>query len=93
MASFGAMYVAGSRAISGSKVVDSEKLSSVASISSTSFGRRQSNVSRRMRSAKINAMAKDLYYNKDGSAVKKVQVSKFLNFISWLGVDSLFFVG
>ncbi|KAL9659481.1 hypothetical protein QQ045_024287 [Rhodiola kirilowii] len=74
MASFNAMSVAGSLAASGNRVMDSEKLSSVASISSTSFGRRKSNALGRMRSPKINAMAKDLYFNKDGSAVKKMQI-------------------
>ncbi|CAM8898396.1 unnamed protein product [Rhodiola kirilowii] len=68
------MSVAGSLAASGNRVMDSEKLSSVASISSTSFGRRKSNALGRMRSPKINAMAKDLYFNKDGSAVKKMQI-------------------
>uniref|UniRef100_A0A7N0UPH0 Uncharacterized protein n=1 Tax=Kalanchoe fedtschenkoi TaxID=63787 RepID=A0A7N0UPH0_KALFE len=73
MASFNAMSVAGSLAACGSRVMDSEKLSSVASISSSSFGRRQNKALQKMRSPKISAMAKDLYFNKDGSAVKKMQ--------------------
>ena len=53
-----------------------DKLSSSSSISSSSaFGRRHNVVMRKSRSAKINAMAKELYFNKDGSAVKKLQVS------------------
>ncbi|KAF5748842.1 putative rubisco subunit binding-protein beta subunit rubb [Tripterygium wilfordii] len=51
----------------------SNRLSSLASISSTSFGRKQNVVLRRSRSPKICAMAKDLHFNKDGSAVKKLQ--------------------
>ncbi|XP_057546726.1 ruBisCO large subunit-binding protein subunit beta, chloroplastic-like [Amaranthus tricolor] len=51
-----------------------DKLSSSSSISSSSaFGRRHNVVMRKSRSAKINAMAKELYFNKDGSAVKKLQ--------------------
>ncbi|CAO2822463.1 unnamed protein product [Amaranthus hypochondriacus] len=51
-----------------------DKLSSLSSISSSSaLGRRNNVVMRKSRSAKINAMAKELYFNKDGSAVKKLQ--------------------
>ncbi|KAK9142079.1 hypothetical protein Syun_011479 [Stephania yunnanensis] len=51
----------------------SDKLSSLASISSVSFaGRRQHAVSQRRCASKIRA-AKELYFNKDGSATKKLQ--------------------
>lgn len=50
----------------------SNKLSSLASISSCSFGRRQSVALRRARTPKIYA-AKDLHFNKDGYAMKKLQ--------------------
>ncbi|KAK6936976.1 Chaperonin Cpn60/GroEL/TCP-1 family [Dillenia turbinata] len=53
------------------------RLSSLASISSSSLtplaGRRQHLSLRKSRSPTINAMAKDLYFNKDGSAIKKLQ--------------------
>ncbi|KAF5735685.1 putative rubisco subunit binding-protein beta subunit rubb [Tripterygium wilfordii] len=49
------------------------RLSSLASISSTSFGRKQNVVLRRSRAPKICAMAKELHFNKDGSAIKKLQ--------------------
>lgn len=50
----------------------SNKLSSLASISSSSFGRRQSVALHRARTPKIYA-AKDLHFNKDGYAMKKLQ--------------------
>ncbi|XP_057539314.1 ruBisCO large subunit-binding protein subunit beta, chloroplastic [Amaranthus tricolor] len=51
-----------------------DKLSSLASVSSSSVLSRRSNVAlRKSRSPKINAMAKELYFNKDGSAIKKLQ--------------------
>lgn len=53
-----------------------DKLSSLASVSSSSVLSRRPNVAlRKSRSPKINAMAKELYFNKDGSAIKKLQVS------------------
>ena len=52
------------------------QFSSFASISSSSISsRRQSLGSLRRGNCKINAMAKELYFNKDGSAIKKLQVS------------------
>ncbi|CAO2832009.1 unnamed protein product [Amaranthus hypochondriacus] len=51
-----------------------DKLSSLASVSSSSVLSRRPNVAlRKSRSPKINAMAKELYFNKDGSAIKKLQ--------------------
>lgn len=51
----------------------SQRLSSLVSISSSSFGMRQNVALRRARNPKVNAMSKDLYFNKDGSAIKKLQ--------------------
>ena len=77
---FTAMSSVGSLAAPGCRVMDkkfasSDKLSSSASISSFSFARRQNVMSQRNRSPKICAMAKELHFNKDGSAIKKLQVS------------------
>lgn len=78
---FSGMSSAGSLAASGSRVMDdklaasSNKLSSVASISSSSFGRRDKAVTRKTRSYQIKAAKKELYFNKDGSAIKRLQVS------------------
>lgn len=53
----------------------SEKLSSLASISSSSVSARTQSVRlQKKHSSKIRAMAKELYFNKDGSAIKKLQV-------------------
>ncbi|MQL68241.1 hypothetical protein Taro_000501 [Colocasia esculenta] len=51
------------------------QLSSLASISSSSFSYSRRNVCLRRRRAapRIQAMAKELYFNKDGSAIKKLQ--------------------
>jgi chaperonin GroEL len=77
---FTAMSSVGSLATPSCRVMDmkfapSDKLSSSASISSCSFVRRQSVMSRRNRSPRICAMAKELHFNKDGSAIRKLQVS------------------
>lgn len=67
MSSVGLMAAPNARAMDN-------KLSSLASISSTALvGRRQNVVLHNSRSTKINAMAKELYFNKDGSAIKKLQ--------------------
>lgn len=77
---FAGMSSAASLAAPGSRVMDdkfaasSNKLSSFASISSSSLGRRKNNVLRKSRSTQITAAAKDLYFNKDGSAIKRLQV-------------------
>ncbi|CAI9768675.1 unnamed protein product [Fraxinus pennsylvanica] len=52
----------------------SNKLSSLASITSSSFGRRKSIVLQKTCSSQIRAAAKELYFNKDGSAMKKLQI-------------------
>ncbi|WCJ28792.1 Chaperonin GroEL [Euphorbia peplus] len=51
----------------------SNRFSSLASISGGSLGTKQNVSSRRLRSSKISAMAKELHFNKDGSAIKKLQ--------------------
>ncbi|CAH1425497.1 ruBisCO large subunit-binding protein subunit beta, chloroplastic [Lactuca sativa] len=51
-----------------------ESLSSFSSISSTPLAHRRQNVVMHRRSTlKVNAMAKEIYLNKDGSAIKKLQ--------------------
>lgn len=75
MSSVGSLAAPGGRGMDKKLATSSDRLSSYASISSSSFGRRQNVVLRRTRSPRINAMAKDLYFNKDGSAIKKLQVS------------------
>ncbi|KAK3030492.1 hypothetical protein RJ639_038798, partial [Escallonia herrerae] len=76
---FAAMSSAGSLAAPGSRVMDkqlatsSNKLSSFATISSSSFGSRRNVVLRKSRFSRITAAAKELYFNKDGSAIKKLQ--------------------
>ncbi|CAI9286333.1 unnamed protein product [Lactuca saligna] len=51
-----------------------ESLSSFSSISSTPLAHRRQNVVMQRRSSlKVNAMAKEIYLNKDGSAIKKLQ--------------------
>ncbi len=78
---FTAMSSVGSLAAPSCCVMDKklapplDKLSSSASISSCSFVRRHNVMSRRNRSPKICAMAKELHFNKDGSAIRKLQVS------------------
>lgn len=69
----------------------SAQLSSLASISSSSLssGRRQVSLSRRSSATTgVRAMAKELYFNKDGSAIKKLQVMASaltcLHSIGWL---------
>lgn len=76
---FAAMSSVGSLAAPSGRVVDKkfQKLSSSSSISSCSFARRQ-NVVRRTPSPRISAMAKELHFNKDGSAIKKLQVGFLL---------------
>jgi chaperonin GroEL len=71
---FTAMSSVGSLAALSCRVRD-KKFSSSASISSCSFVRRQNVISHRNHSPKICAMAKELHFNKDGSAIKKLQVS------------------
>lgn len=57
----------------------SNRLSSFVSISSSSFGKSQSIAQRKARFPKIYA-AKQLHFNKDGTAIKKLQVSQMIVF-------------
>ncbi|GER50697.1 60 kDa chaperonin [Striga asiatica] len=76
---FAGMSAVSSLAASGCRITDnkaaasSNKLSSLASISSSSLGRRKNVDLRKTRPFQITAAAKDLYFNKDGSAMKKLQ--------------------
>ncbi|CAN4091719.1 unnamed protein product [Withania somnifera] len=56
----------------------SNKLSSAANISSISFGRKRNVARKQMRSPEILAAAKELHFNKDGSAIKKLQLELLL---------------
>lgn len=56
------------------------KLSSFGSVSSSTFGRSQNVFLRRARSPRIYA-AKNLYFNKDGSAIKRLQVSLSISLV------------
>ena len=76
MSSVGSFVAPNGRVMDKKLTSSSNRLSSFASISSTTFGRRQNVVLRRTRLPKISA-AKELHFNKDGSAIKKLQVSPF----------------
>ncbi|XP_031091862.1 ruBisCO large subunit-binding protein subunit beta, chloroplastic-like [Ipomoea triloba] len=71
MSSVGAV-VSASHTIEKKSLKSSEALSSFASLSPNALGGRRKNVVLRKRS-KVRAMAKDLYFNTDGSAIKKLQ--------------------
>nr|GMD32350.1 ruBisCO large subunit-binding protein subunit beta, chloroplastic [Ipomoea batatas] len=71
MSSVGAV-VSASHTIEKKSLKSSETLSSFASLSPNALGGRRKNVVLRKRS-KVRAMAKDLYFNTDGSAIKKLQ--------------------
>lgn len=65
---FAGVMSVGSLASSSSRVMDK--------LSSSSLGRRQSPSLRKApQSSQIIAAAKELYFNKDGQAIKKLQVS------------------
>ncbi|CAI0440516.1 unnamed protein product [Linum tenue] len=53
--------------------LSTHKLSSLASVSGSSFGRRQNVLLRNSRLPMTCKAAKDLHFNKDGSAIKKLQ--------------------
>lgn len=74
---FAGVMSVGSLASSTNRRVKDNNLSSFASISSTSSlaSRHTVSLTRPPRTAQIKAAAKDLYFNKDGSAIKKLQVS------------------
>uniref|UniRef100_A0A9I9DBE6 RuBisCO large subunit-binding protein subunit beta n=1 Tax=Cucumis melo TaxID=3656 RepID=A0A9I9DBE6_CUCME len=73
MSSIGTLSAPGSRAMDKKLLPSSDKLTSRTSISSFALPKRQSVVLRRNRSSKISAMAKELHFNQDGSAIKKLQ--------------------
>ena len=75
MSSVGSFAAPRARVVDNKAMTSAEKFSSFASMSPTSLIRRQNVVLRKSRSTKINAMAKELYFNKDGSAIKKLQVT------------------
>lgn len=74
MSSAGTLAAPNARAMDKKFAFSSNKLSSFASISASRFGRPQNVVLPRSRSLKVNA-AKELHFNKDGSAIRKLQVS------------------
>lgn len=68
-----------------SSTVKFSRFSSLSSIASSSFSGRRQNVHLQKRcNIKISAMAKELYFNKDGSAMKKLQVSALRNSFHFL---------
>src|SRR5574340_1032534 len=71
MSSIGTLAAPGSRVMDKKLLSSSDKLTSRTSISSFALPKRQS--LRRNRSSKISAMAKELHFNQDGSAIKKLQ--------------------
>lgn len=76
MSSVGYFTLSGSHTMDKKFLGSSRRLSSFASISSNSFGGSKENmVLQKKCSPKVRAMAKELYFNKDGSAIKKLQVS------------------
>lgn len=75
LSSVGSLAAPGSRAIDDKIALSSSRLSSLASISASSLGRRKNVVLRKTRPSQITAAAKDLYFNKDGSAIKRLQVA------------------
>ncbi|XP_019179236.1 PREDICTED: chaperonin 60 subunit beta 2, chloroplastic-like [Ipomoea nil] len=66
---FAGMFSAGSLAPPSSCMKDNRL-----AISSSSFGRRKNIVLCKTRPCQITAAAKELYFNKDGSAIKKLQI-------------------
>ncbi|KAJ6944973.1 chaperonin 60 subunit beta 2 [Populus alba x Populus x berolinensis] len=72
MSSAGTLAAPNARAMDKKFAFSSNKLSSFASISASRFGRPQNVVLPRSRSLKVNA-AKELHFNKDGSAIRKLQ--------------------
>ena len=77
MSSAGTLAAPNGRAMDKKLAFSSNKLSSFASISGSRFGRPHNVVLPGSRSLKVNA-AKELHFNKDGSAIKKLQVSSGL---------------
>ncbi|CAO2821807.1 unnamed protein product [Amaranthus hypochondriacus] len=72
--SMSTMAAPGARVMDKKPFTCADKLSSLASVSSSSALSRRPNVAlRKSHSTKINAMATELFFNKDGSAIKKLQ--------------------
>ncbi|KAL1540926.1 ruBisCO large subunit-binding protein subunit beta, chloroplastic-like [Salvia divinorum] len=74
LSSVGSLAAPGSRVLDDRITVSSSRLSSLASVSASSIGRRKNVVLRKTRPSQITAAAKDLYFNNDGSAIKRLQV-------------------
>ncbi|XP_047976830.1 ruBisCO large subunit-binding protein subunit beta, chloroplastic [Salvia hispanica] len=74
LSSVGSLAAPGSRVLDDKIAVSSSRLSSLASISASSLGRRKNVALRKSRPSQITAAAKDLYFNNDGSAIKRLQV-------------------
>ena len=74
-------------------VSSSEALSSLTSISANKLGGRRQNVILRKRlSCKVQAMAKDLHFNKDGSAIKKLQVTSIFGCHHYCSMSQLVYL-
>ncbi|XP_042015271.1 ruBisCO large subunit-binding protein subunit beta, chloroplastic-like [Salvia splendens] len=73
LSSVGSLAAPGSRVLDDRIAVSSSRLSSLASISASSLGRRKNVVLRKTRPSQITAAKKDLYFNNDGSAIKRLQ--------------------
>ena len=79
---FSTTSMVGPLAAPGSFATDrkSLRLSSFTSLSSRSLGGGKQKLHLQKRcNSKVSAMAKELYFNKDGSAIKKLQVSSMRN--------------
>ncbi|KAK9062467.1 hypothetical protein SSX86_019653 [Deinandra increscens subsp. villosa] len=71
----GSLAASSNRALDKNLATSSNKLSSFAAISSSSLSRKQNlALRRRPQASQIKAAAKELYFNKDGSAIKKLQI-------------------
>ncbi|KAL6563442.1 hypothetical protein OROGR_002401 [Orobanche gracilis] len=70
---FAGMSSVGPFAATGGRVMDDRIAASFASVSSGALGRRKNVALRKSRPSQVTAAAKDLYFNKDGSAIKKLQ--------------------
>ncbi|XP_042000343.1 ruBisCO large subunit-binding protein subunit beta, chloroplastic-like isoform X1 [Salvia splendens] len=73
LSSVGSLAAPG-RVLDDKITVSSSRLSSLSSISASSLGRRKNVVLHKTRPSQITAASKDLYFNKDGSAIKRLQV-------------------
>ncbi|XP_058114626.1 ruBisCO large subunit-binding protein subunit beta, chloroplastic [Magnolia sinica] len=74
MSTVGSLVAPSGLAMDKKLSISSNRLSSLASISTSSLGGRRQRLHLQKRcSPKISAMAKELYFNKDGSATKKLQ--------------------